>query len=165
MNIKILEKVDNILDKKIRWAIFVGIAVAVYNGSFFRENNDIDIIIENDNKKINEIFQKVPYPLKPASRSGRNKYSTIIDGWKVEFMVMVGKNKIDLANGSLNFDSIEINRFEGVSLPVIDLQSLYKAKLSHKESLESEANPKHIKMLKNTLKDIETIKKILNRLD
>ncbi len=145
----------------MQWAIFGGVAVAVYNGDFFRKNGDVDIIIENDDEKINEIFQKVPHALKSAGRSGRKKYSTIIDDYKVEFMIMVGKNKINLANGSFSFNSIEIKEFEGVFLPVIDLQSLYKAKLSHKESLKSEANPKHAKILKNTLKDIEVIKRIL----
>jgi len=161
MKIEILERLNNILDKRIQWAIFGGVAVAVYNGDFFRKNSDIDIIIENNDEKINEIFQKVPHALKSAGRSGRKKYSTIIDDYKVEFMVMVGENKINLANGSFNFNSIETKEFEGIFLPVIDLHSLYKAKLSHKESLKSEANPEHAEMLKNTLKDIEVLEKIL----
>lgn len=77
-------------------------------------------------------------------------------------MLMVGQNEIKLADGKFKFQNIEKIKFNNLEIPTIDLQSLYCAKLRHKESLEKEAQKMENK-LKNCNNDIEIIQSILRK--
>lgn len=155
---EILIKISRLLNSKLKWAIFGGVAVAVYNGKFHRQFDDVDIIIENKVNLIKEIFSNY----KNSNRKGRKKGEAQIDNKKIEFLFMTSANEIDLADGKFKFNAIEEKEFNGIKLPVIDLQSLYYAKLRYKQFLEQEKKEKHKDKLKNTNIDLDVLKKLID---
>jgi hypothetical protein len=155
----VLMQISNLLNHKIRWAIFGGVAVAIRHGSFHRKFGDIDIIIEDDETKLKQLIPEI----KNCDRKGRKKRCTEIDNVKIEFMLMKGENKIDLADKEFEFKKIEWINFNTLKLPTVDSQSLYEAKCRHKESLEQNQKDKYVIKLQKTNKDIKILKKLLNK--
>jgi len=163
--INTLKTINKILQNRIKWAIFGGVAIAIHKGHFYREYIDVDIIIEDNEKVVRALFNSQKLNIRLKNR--RKRGYTRINNYEIELMFMTGDNKIDLADGEFEFKSIEIIRINDLSLPVIDLQSLYQAKLRYSESLkidsEIKTNLKKRVHLNNTLKDIDVIEKLLNQ--
>lgn len=155
INIAIKETCNSLADK-IKWAYFGSVAVVAYNGVSHRDIDDIDIIIEDNEEKLAQLFTT----LRNCDRNGRKKRCVKVNNIPIEFMLMTGKNEIDLADGKFKFQNIEKVKYNNLELPVIDLQSLYCAKLRHKESLRSKPEMKN--KLENCNIDIKVIQKILN---
>lgn len=156
---EVLIKIYKLLDNKIKWAVFGSVAVAIHNGSLYRDFEDIDIITENNDEKLKKLMPD----LKNCDRSGRKKRCIKIDNIPVEFMLMTGQNEIDLADSKFKFYNIEEIEFSNTKVPVIDLQSLYCAKLRHKRSLENELEKYKIK-LENCNQDIQVIEELLKNI-
>ena len=142
------------LNNQIKWAFFGGLAIAIHKNDFYRQFEDIDIIIEDKEHIIKTIFPN--FKLKP--RHNRKRGSLKINGISVDFLFMTKEKEIDLADGIFNFHGIEELKFINLKLPVIDLQSLYSAKLRHKISLKKDKNQNK---LKTTISDIEIITELL----
>lgn len=142
----------------IEWAVFGGVAVAIHNGKLYRDFDDIDIIIENKEDQIKNNLKE--YGLEIKLRNGRKRGYLIVNGTKIELLFLVNDKELDLADGKFKFQNIKKIKFNNLGIPVVDLQSLYCAKLRHKESLEKEAQ-KMEKKLKNCNNDIEIIQNIL----
>lgn len=155
---KTLNKINEKLSNKILWAVFGGVAVGIHNGKLYRDFEDIDIIIENNDDELKKLIPN----LENCDRGDRKKRCTKINNISVEFMLMVGQNEIKLADGKFKFQNIEKTKINNLEIPTIDLQSLYCAKLRHKESLEKEAQKMKNK-LKNCNNDIEIIQSILSK--
>jgi len=73
---------------------------------------------------------------------------------------MIDKNSIELADGEYGFSSIESVEFNNLVVPVVDLDSLYQAKLRYKISLNRETK-KHQNKINNSALDIKIIEKII----
>ncbi len=158
MNKESLQIIANILSNNVKWAIFGGVAIAIHYGSLYRDFGDIDIIIEDNEKKLNQLIPG----LINCDRKNRKKRCIKMNGVSVEFMLMTGQNEIALADGKFKFNSIEKIKFDNANILAVDLQSLYCAKLRHKKSLESELE-KYKTKLDNCNKDIQIIKDLLKK--
>ena len=157
--IEILRIWNSKLSDKIVWAVFGGVAIAIHNGSLYRDFDDVDIVIENDKNKITNLLNS--YEVCFKTRNSRERGSLTVDNVKIELLFLTGEKELDLADGKFKFNDIERIKFEDLEIPVVDLQSLYCAKLRHKESLEKELERYKIK-LENCNKDIQIIKSLLN---
>ena len=143
------------LNNHLKWAFFGGVAVAIYNKSFHREFEDIDIIIE-DSERLKNLFND----LNIKNRKGRKRGYLKANGIPIEFLFMKDKNSIELADGEYSFNSIESVEFNNSVVPVVDLDSLYQAKLRYKRSLNRESK-KHKNKIINSILDLEIIEKII----
>lgn len=144
------------LDHHLKWAFFGGVAIAIYKGDFYRKFEDIDIIIEDQEVLIRNLFENVDI----KQRNNRKRGYLKIDDTSIEFLFMTRKNEIDLADGKFKFDSVKDLKFDNSILPVVDLHSLYCAKLRHKNALE--IKKEHYKnKLENTNDDIKIIQKLM----
>jgi len=149
-----------LLADKLNWAVFGGVAAAIHNRSFYRIFDDIDIIIENDKNKIINLLSDYEVCFKRRTRRERG-YLTI-DKVKIELLFLTDEKELDLADGKFKFHNIERIKFNDLEIPVIDLQSLYCAKMRHKKSLEKESE-RYKKKLENCNKDIQIIEDLLNK--
>jgi len=152
---KVLKQLKERLDDKICWAIFGSNAVAIHKGSLHRKIDDLDVIAENNKQKICDAFSDIGVCFR--KRNNRDRGYLKIDGIKIELMLLSGDREIDLADGKFSFREIEEKEFNGETFPVIDLQSLYCAKLRHKQELEKAENKK----LTNTKRDIDVLRELL----
>ncbi len=153
------EQLNNLREKlnnHLKWAFFGGIAIAIYKGDFYRNFEDIDIIIEDKEAVIKNLYENIDIKQRNNRKRGYLKLSNVL----IEFLFMTGENKIDLADGRFEYDNITKKDFDGLLLPVVDLHSLYRAKLRYKISLEAKKECYHGK-LENTNNDIKTIQKLL----
>ena len=158
-----------VFGEKIKWAVFGGVAIAIHNGSFYRDkgHEDVDIIIEDNEDLVRKLFKKITIKRK----YGRKRGYTKVRGLNVDLLFMTNESKIDLPDGAFKFKSIQRKTLKGVLLPVIDLPSIFKAKLRHRKFLQNkldiEKDPnkksKLKRYLKNTKVDINTIKKIYTK--
>jgi len=106
------------------WAIFGGVAVAVHYGSFIRNNSDIDIISQRELIRSNGVSD--------VSRRGRVRYQFITkQKTKIDILVIEKQKTVVLADGDFTFNQIITKEFGGISIPVIDYQSLVVAKERH----------------------------------
>lgn len=144
------------LNNQIKWAFFGGLAIAIHKNHFYRQFDDIDIITEDKEQIIKNIFPNINI----RKRINRKRGYLKINGITVEFLFMTKEKEIDLADGIFNFHGIEELEFNNLKLPVIDLQSLYSAKLRHKSSLEREGEKCQNK-LKSTIYDVKIITELL----
>ncbi|OGI17979.1 MAG: hypothetical protein A3J63_00810 [Candidatus Moranbacteria bacterium RIFCSPHIGHO2_02_FULL_40_12b] len=155
---EVLIKVNELLRGKLKWAIFGSVAVAIYNRKFYRECEDIDIIIEDDVEKIINLFKN--YEVCFKYRNGRKRGYLKIDNIAIELLFLTTDSEINLADGKFKFNKIEEREFNGINLSVVDLQSLYCAKLRHKQVLEEDKDKKT--KLENTDKDLDILKKLIS---
>lgn len=146
----------------IEWAVFGGVAIAIHNGSLYRGFNDVDIVIENDKNKITNLLNG--YKVCFKTRNGRERGDLAVDKIKIELLFLTGKKELDLADGKFKFNDIKRIKFNDLEIPVVDLQSLYCAKLRHKKSLEKESE-KYKNKLENCNKDIQILEGLLKNKD
>ncbi|MCX6737067.1 MAG: hypothetical protein NTW73_03230 [Candidatus Parcubacteria bacterium] len=157
---KVLVKINGLLSGKLKWAIFGGVAVAIHDGNLYRDFNDVDIVIENDKNKIISLLNE--YEVCFKTRRGRERAYLTIGEIKIELLFLTDENELDLADGKFKFHNIERIKFNNLELPVIDLQSLYCAKLRHKQFLEKENVEEHKDKLKNTNIDLNILERLIN---
>lgn len=155
--IKTLKILKGKFSNSIGWVVFGSIAVAIHNGKFHREIDDIDLIIENDKQKITKLFRGLKVCFK--KRKNRERGYLKINDVNVELMFLSDSQEIDLADCKFQFNRIERKEFSGIELPVIDLQSLYCVKLRHMKSLEHPGNKK----LRNTKIDIKILASLMKK--
>jgi len=152
----VLKEIQNKLDGKLKWAFFGGLAIAIHKKEFYRDFGDVDIIVEDNEEILRKCFKN----LQINCRRGRKRGKIYLDSKEVELLFMVEKNKIQLADGPFIFREITKIKWRGVYFPVIDLESLWEAKLRHIKSLEKQPE-KYKEKLKNALFDLKELKALL----
>lgn len=145
-----LKEIKLKLDNHLTWALFGGVACAIHQGNFYRTNSDIDIIVEDNESALKNIFSD----LQQKNRQGRRRYNAIFNSIKIEFLVMEGPNKIILADGSYQFKKVEQLNFFELLLPVVDLHSLLLAKQRHQKITRKD-------LLSNIQLDINKLEHVL----
>lgn len=157
---KTLLQLNDKLSDNIVWAVFGGVAVAIHNKNFYRECEDVDVIIENDKNKISSLLNSHKVCFK--TRNTRERGYFTIGNVKFDLLFLTGGKKLDLADGPFKFRDIEMINFDTIKIPVIDLQSLYCAKLRHTKALKIEEE-KYKNKLENCNKDIKIIENLLKK--
>lgn len=170
--ISTLKKVSEILRGSVQWAVYGGVAVAIHNGAFYRNHGDVDIIIEDNEAVIKEIFRLYNLDLHffVRGRTPRKRAMTEINGVKIEFLFLTGQNpyQIDAPGGKTFRFQLIAKSIDNFLLPVVDLPSLLCIKLKHFASLENDPELNNSEalqnQLKNQLKDLEVLETTMYRL-
>lgn len=161
---KIIKTLVGVLNDKATWALFGSAAIVVHHGSLYREVDDVDVVVDSDDSTIINLFKAKSIAVEIKNRRGRHRGYLQIDSISVELMFMTAKNTVDVPGGKYSFDKIEQLKINDLEVPVVDLQSLLKAKERYKIFLENKKASEGLssgeeEKLRNTLLDIEKIKK------
>ncbi|PIZ57946.1 hypothetical protein COY23_00940 [bacterium (Candidatus Torokbacteria) CG_4_10_14_0_2_um_filter_35_8] len=166
-NVAALRKLNNVLHNEIRWGIFGGTAVAIHRGNFHRPLATLEVVIEDDREKLRKILREKDIELTIENKGGRLRGYTDIDHIKVEFIFQNDQNAIQLSDGKFEFENVEKKRFGRLYLPVIDVQSLYRAQVRQREHLSGdpqiEMSTKKQRSLRNILKDVRVLQRLIKR--
>ena len=157
----IFKKINKIFDKKVIWAFFGGIAIAIHNGKYYRGHRNINIILSDQDNYVSSLFKKMKVKTEGDTTFGYLK----INGMPVELIFLKNINQITLADFSCETGKIENGKFHGIMLPVVSMATLRMFKENQKKSIENildktgeAANIKQIQSLhEDVIEDLKMI--------